>query len=143
MAQAELRLTRVIRAPVEEVFDAWTNPAVMVDWFFGGEHWSVDVQNDLRVGGAFSLAMRSDDGEVFPHQGVYREISPPTRLVFTWTSHLVTDTLVTVELSDLGDGTTHLTLVHEGLVDAEMRQSHAEGWGTGLANLENAVTRPA
>jgi uncharacterized protein YndB with AHSA1/START domain len=138
MNQAELRLTRVIAAPIEKVFEAWTDPTVMVRWFFAGETWSVEVTSDLREGGAFSLLMHADGGDNFLCSGVYREISPPTRLVFTWTSYAVTDTLVTLELRDLG-GATELTLLHEGLVEAAVRQNHADGWGGCLGNLERLL----
>lgn len=139
MTQAELRLTRVLRRPIEDIFEAWTDPLVMAKWFFAGDRWSVDVQNDLKVGGAFSLVMLSDTGERFACSGVYREISPPTRLVFTWSSYAVRDTLVTLELRDQGDGRTELTLLHEGIVDSAIRQNHADGWGGCLANLEKAL----
>jgi uncharacterized protein YndB with AHSA1/START domain len=133
MNQDQLRLTRTIAAPIERVFQAWTHPAVMARWFFAGENWTVDVENDLRVGGAFSLLMHGETGN-FLCSGVYREITPPTRLVFTWTSYAVTDTLVTLELRALGDA-TELILTHDGLIDAAIHQNHADGWGGCLANL--------
>src|SRR5690349_448306 len=105
----------------------------MAKWFFVGEKWSVEAKSDSRPGGAFSLLMRTDDGNQFLCSGVFREIIRPTRLVFSWTSYAVSDTQVTVTLRDLGEGRTELTLLHEGLVDAAIRQTHADGWGGCLA----------
>ncbi len=139
MPETDLHLTRVLNAPIADVYAAWTDPGRMAGWFFAGDGWSVAVANELRVGGAFSLAMRSADGVEFLCTGVYREIIAPTRLVFTWTSYAVSDTLVTLELQDLGGGRTQLSLLHEGLVDAAVRASHAEGWGGCLTNLEKAL----
>ena len=133
MEQTELRIVRTIDAPIEDVFAAWTDPAIMARWFFAGEGWTVDVQADVRVGGAFSLLMHGKT-ENFLCSGFYREITPPRRLVFTWTSYAATDTLVTLLLRDV-DGKTELTLTHEGLVEAAVRQTHADGWGGCLANL--------
>jgi len=133
--ETALRITRVIDAPIERVFAAWTDPAQMARWFFVQESWSAEVANELRVGGAFSIKMRSDEGLELDCTGVYREIEPPTRLVFTWTSYAVTDTRVTVELREVEEG-TELTLTHEDLIDIDVRNSHAEGWGGCLASLE-------
>ncbi|HEU0072709.1 MAG TPA: SRPBCC domain-containing protein [Dehalococcoidia bacterium] len=135
MNETALRITRVLEAPIERVFAAWTDPAQMARWFFVQETWSADVENDLRVGGAFSIKMRAEDGLQFDCGGVYQEIEPPTRLVFSWTSYAVADTRVTIELRDAG-GATELTLIHEDLVDIDVRKSHAEGWGGCLVSLD-------
>lgn len=142
MTQAPLQITRVLAAPIQRVFDAWTDPALMSRWFFAGESWSAEANNDLRVGGEYAITMISERGDRVLCSGAYREIEPPTRLVFTWTSYAVSDTLVTIELRDLGDA-TELTLTHEGLVEAAVRESHTQGWGGCLANLERFVTQAA
>ena len=134
-AETPLQIVRVLPAPIQRVFDALTDPAQMTRWFFAGESWTAEVSNDLRVGGAYSVTMITDSGDRLVCNGVYRAIEPPSRLVFTWTSYAVTDTLVTITLRDLG-GSTELTLTHEGLVDAAIRESHTQGWGGCLASLE-------
>lgn len=141
MNETALRITRVIQAPIDAVFAAWTDPAQMSRWFFVQETWSAEVEAELRVGGAFSILMRTDAGETFACSGVYREIEPPTRLVFTWTSYAVTDTRVTLELRDLG-GATELTLTHEDLVDVDVRNAHNQGWGGCLTSLERYLSTP-
>ena len=134
-ADTPLEVVRVLPAPIGKVFDALTDAGLMSRWFFAGESWRAEVTNDLRVGGEYSVTMITDTGDRVVCNGVYRAIEPPTRLVFTWTSYAVTDTLVTVTLRDLGDQ-TELTLLHEGLADAALRESHTQGWGGCLASLE-------
>jgi uncharacterized protein YndB with AHSA1/START domain len=135
MNETALRITRVLEAPIERVFAAWTDPAQMARWFFVQETWSAEVENDLRVDGPFSIKMHAPEGTVFDCSGVYLEIEPPTRLVFSWTSYAVADTRVTIELREV-DGGTELTLIHEDLVDIDVRNLHAEGWGGCLASLD-------
>lgn len=135
MNETTLRVTRVIQAPIERVFSAWTDPAQMARWFFVQPEWSAEVENDFQVGGTFSIKMRSPEGPVLDCTGVYHEIEPPTRLVFSWTSYAVTNTRVTIELRSVGSA-TELTLTHEDLVDADIRAAHADGWGGCLASLE-------
>ena len=139
MNETALRITRVIAAPIERVFAAWTDPAQMSRWFFVEETWSAEVENDLRAGGAFSIKMRSGEGTMLDCSGVYLEIDPPRRVVFSWTSYAVTDTRVSIDLLEV-EGGTELTLTHEGLVDVEVRKMHAQGWGGCLASLERYLS---
>jgi uncharacterized protein YndB with AHSA1/START domain len=142
MNETSLHLTCVVPSPVQRVFAAWTDPELMARWFFVEEAWTAEVENDLRVGGAFSIVMHASQDQTFECTGVYLEIEPPRRLVFTWTSYAARDTRVTVELQDLGDQRTELTLTHENLVELDVRNNHAEGWGGCLASLERFLSIP-
>ncbi len=135
MADDRLRVRRVIKAPREAVFAAWTDPASMRLWLAPYSLTVGDVAVDLRVGGDFSIVMRRD-GEDLPHTGVYREITPPERLVFTWTSFGTQhrESLVTIELSEHPDG-TELVLTHERLPDTEAVRRHTAGWTSILEKL--------
>jgi uncharacterized protein YndB with AHSA1/START domain len=79
----ELVFTRVFNAPRQRVFDAWTKPKHLKAWY--GCHTSslVLCEVDLRVGGAYRFVARLDDGSEHAISGVYRDIAPPERLVFT------------------------------------------------------------
>ena len=80
----EIRATRVFVAPRELIFDAWTNPEHLPHWMTGPDGWSMPVcEIDLRVGGAWHFVWRRDDGSEMEMNGVYREITPPERLVAT------------------------------------------------------------
>jgi len=79
----DLVLTRLIAAPPAAVFRAWTDPETMKQWF-APLPWTVPrAEVDLRVGGTNTVVMRGPDGNEFPSSGVYLEIVPNERLVFT------------------------------------------------------------
>jgi uncharacterized protein YndB with AHSA1/START domain len=135
---ASLRLSRTIAASPEEVFRAWTDPAEMKEWYCpeGGTVDAAEV--DLAVGGRFRVAMRMPDG-VHVAYGVYREIEPPRKLVFTWQwesdESRGGETLVTLEFKER-DGSTELVLTHERFATAESRDGHEQGWASALNKLE-------
>jgi len=80
----ELALTRVFDAPRRLVFDAWTKPELLKRWLLGPGGWSLPVCDvDLKVGGAFRFVWRHTKGKEMGMGGVYREVSPPERLVHT------------------------------------------------------------
>lgn len=125
---ATVRVRRVIKAPREAIFAAWTDPASMRHWLAPRSLTVAKVEVDLRVGGAYSLVMRRENEDV-PHHGVYREITPPERLSFTWISQGTQqrETLVTIELNEHPDG-TELVLTHERLPTADQVARHTAGW---------------
>jgi uncharacterized protein YndB with AHSA1/START domain len=83
VADRELILTRLVDAPREKLYRAWTDPALLKQWF-APEPWSTPVAElDVRVGGASLVVMRGPDGNEFPNRGVYLEVAPNERLVFT------------------------------------------------------------
>ncbi|MEI8572845.1 polyketide cyclase [Methylomonas sp. LW13] len=79
----ELMLTRLIDAPPEKLYKAWTEPALLKQWFCP-KPWTVaEAELDVRAGGTSIIVMRGPDGEEFPNQGIYLEVVPNERLVFT------------------------------------------------------------
>lgn len=107
----EIRMTRLFNAPRELVFEAMTRPEHVVQWWGRlGEGYSVPVcEIDLRVGGKWRFVNRHPKGEVAFH-GEYREIAPPSRLVFTEIFEEFPDTVsvVSTEFADEG-GKTRMT----------------------------------
>jgi uncharacterized protein YndB with AHSA1/START domain len=94
-----------------------------------------DLKVDLRPGGAYSLIFRQADGGGHALSGVYREVSPPGRLVMTWVwgqgDMAGVETLVTIELAESGVGAgaeTELTLTHEMLPSQNSIDHHGKGW---------------
>lgn len=140
MAADVLEIRRVYPAAIERVFDAWTDPNVMGSWFYVGDRWTAEVENELRVGGAYRIAMRTDEGETLVCHGIYRELDRPRRIAFTWNSHLHTGSLVTIDLRPV-DGGTELILRHSGLPTDELLTAHNRGWFGCLANFERATGR--
>jgi uncharacterized protein YndB with AHSA1/START domain len=139
-----LRVERTFKAPAQAVFEAWTSPELLRRWWPAGPDWETPVAEvDARVGGKLRLVMRNPSGEEFGGGGEYIEISPPHRVVFTWTwdgheGHRGTQ-LVEVELDEQEDGTTTLLLTNRGLEDEEARRLHREGWERSFNNLERAL----
>lgn len=79
----DLVLTRLIAAPPETLFRCWTEPELLLQWFVP-KPWSVArAEVDLRPGGACLIVMRDPEGNEFPNPGVYLEVVPNRRLVFT------------------------------------------------------------
>jgi uncharacterized protein YndB with AHSA1/START domain len=143
-----LRISRRFDAPRERVFDAWTNPDVLLDWWRAGPHWETPTAEvDLRPGGRYRLAMTdTDKNETHVVVGEYREIQPPERLVYTWSWESKTDemsgsenTLVTVEFAE-ADGGTEVSLTHRGFAGEEIRDLHTHGWDAVLASLERQLS---
>ena len=80
----EVALTRVFNAPRHLVFDALTKPEYIRRWMLGPPGWSMPVcEVDLRVGGKYRYQLEKAGGHVMGMGGVYREIVPPDRLVYT------------------------------------------------------------
>jgi len=135
-----LHITRIIPAPIDKVFDAWTRPEILAKWSApeGIEHITYDV--DLRVGGAYRLVMRNPEGGEHTAIGTYVEIDRPNKLAYTWDwveeeYHMDVDTLVTVEFNAVGE-TTEIVLTHERFPAEEAVQGHNEGWTSCLNRLE-------
>ena len=78
-----LELRRTIRAPRQRVFDAWTKPEELKRWHAPGPLTVDNAEADLRPGGKWRVLMRSPDGQIFDVSGVYREIDPPKKVVYT------------------------------------------------------------
>ncbi len=133
-----LRLTRHFNAPREAVFRAWTDAKALASWFGPDGTRTRKVEIDPRPGGRFSLEMYESDS-VYPASGVYRELTPPERLVFSWVwgngELKGLETVVTVELREK-DGGTELTLLHEGLPTDVARGKHEGGWVSSFDCLE-------
>jgi|HubBroStandDraft_6_1064221.scaffolds.fasta_scaffold426392_2 uncharacterized protein YndB with AHSA1/START domain len=110
----EIVITRLFDAPPEVVFEAWTNPEQLAQWW-GPEGFTNPVcELEVRVGGDWRIVMRAPDGAMYPCRGVYLEIVAPERLVFTNIAvddegTPVLDGLTTVTFEG-EDGTTKLTL---------------------------------
>jgi uncharacterized protein YndB with AHSA1/START domain len=96
---------------------------------------------DVRVGGRYRMNFQTDDGESHQVGGVYREVLPNSRLVFTWAwqSTPERESLVTVTVAKDGDGAM-LTLLHEQFFDQKARDGHEHGWTGTLEKLERYLS---
>jgi uncharacterized protein YndB with AHSA1/START domain len=133
---------RMLPAPPERVFAAWTDPNSFMQWFVPGTAKATTVEIDARPGGRLRIVARNEKEGIFELFCVYREVSPPTRLVFTWISRHTRDaeSLVTVELRAIG-AQTELTITHERLPDADTVGRHQRGWETIAAALAEVLSK--
>lgn len=141
-----IRIERTFRAPAREVFAAWTSAELLRRWYPPGADWDTPVAEvDLRVGGRLRLVMRSPDGEQAGGGGEFRQITPPTRLVFTWewdrADIAVGIQLIEVDFVENPDGTTTVVMTNSGLTDHRARESHRDGWEGSFDNLARVVGR--
>lgn len=136
MTDLSLTVSRNISAPAETVFNAWLDPAMLAKFMAPGPGMSVPTaKTDPVEGGRFDIVMKAGDNEI-PHSGTYKEISPHSRLVFTWESPFsVPDSTVTIDLVEANGG-TDVTLTHVKFPDEENRNNHEGGWAAILANLD-------
>jgi len=134
-----ITITRILNASRERVFAAWTDPALMAQWFAPSEAYIITAKTDLHVGGSFAVEMKDAKvGSLHTAIGQYLEIVPPERIVMSWDwkepdpLDPAPGSTVTVELRDR-DGKTELTLTHAMIQDETSRFSHTQGW-TGATN---------
>jgi uncharacterized protein YndB with AHSA1/START domain len=145
----ELTLERVINAPREKVFKAWTDPELMKQWFAPKPYTTPRVENDVRTGGSSLVVMRSPEGQEIPCPGVYLEVVPNQRIVATdaftqaWEPSEKPFMTVVLTFDDLGGGKTKYRAVCKHWNDAD-REAHEkkgfhEGWATCAEQLAALV----
>lgn len=137
ITKPSLTIKRRLKAPPAKVFAAWIDPEKVKRWMGPGDGKALSVECDLRAGGHYRWVMQSANGEIHDVGGVYREVIPGEKLVFTWAwkSTPERESLVTVLLKPDGDGTL-LTLTHEHFFDEEARDRHQYGWNGALDKME-------
>jgi uncharacterized protein YndB with AHSA1/START domain len=125
-----------IAAPPDVVFPYFTDPALAVKWIADAAYL------DARPGGTFSLDVRGN-----PARGEYVEVSPPSRVVFTWGvegrgEFPPGSSTVEVVLAPDGDDTV-VTLTHHDLPTEDVRRSHQAGWDEFLGILGDVASSTA
>ena len=151
-ADLTLQIRRTFAAPREKVFAAWTRREQLEKWMCRDvpAHTVIHHEADARPGGHYLMEVRdSGNGGTYWGQGVYREVTPPEKLVFTWawtqdkpdgTSLHPHDpeTLVTVEFFARGDR-TEVVLTHTLFGSTAVRDSTDQGWNGCFDMLEKAL----
>ena len=107
----EIVTTREFDAPLELVFDVWTNPEHVRNWFAPFDCEVTECSIDLRAGGSYHIVFVTEDGTECSFVGTFLEVEPPTRTVATWLFEgwPDADAVETVELHET-DGVTSLTM---------------------------------
>jgi len=147
----DLVLTRIIDAPREKIYQAWTQPELLRQWFAPHPYTTPVVELDVRPGGANHIVMRSPEGMDLPNAGVYLEVVPNERLVFTdaytkaWVPSEKPFMTVILTFEDVGEGKTKYTALARHWTVAD-RESHEKmgfhtGWGICTDQLTALVTK--
>jgi uncharacterized protein YndB with AHSA1/START domain len=136
-----LIIERVFKASPERLFKAWTDPAILVKWWGPEGFDTPECTLDVRPGGAWRTHMGGRDGSHLV-SGVYREVAPPRRLVFTWgwendgtRGH---ETVVDLTFEPAPGG-TRMRLVQSVFQTVESRDLHGEGWNSSFNDLDRML----
>ena len=140
MTELTVNLSKTINAPIEQVFDAWLDPAMLAQFILPMPGMpQPEVNNDAREGGEFSIIMQVGEDRI-PHTGSYLIINRTSQLVFTWQSPFSVDgSQVDLRFNAINDNTTEIELTHTKFADEEARSDHEGGWGNILDTLGNIV----
>lgn len=144
----ELTLVRVVDAPREKLYRAWTEPELLTKWFTP-RPWTVSLaQTDVRAGGSTLIVMRSPQGEEYPNRGVYLEVVPNQRLVLTdayteaWLPSEKPFMTALLTFDDLDGSTRYIARVRHWTVadrEAHEQMGFHEGWAKATDQLAELV----
>ena len=138
-SERTVQLRRTFAAPREKVFEAWTRKELLEQWMCRDEktHDVKYTSLDVRPGGSYTMKISAPKGITYDMGGVFREVKPPEKLVFTWNWKKIPavageqsesgETLLTVEFFEHGNE-TEVVLTHELGPNAGPRESYDKGW---------------
>ncbi len=144
-----LQIRRVFSAPREKIFRAWTEQKILEQWMCRDNPANTTryLELDVRTGGHYKLETKNINGDIYLLRGIYREVLPPEKLVFTWAWKKTPvregevsesdETLITVEFFERGKS-TEVILTHELFANAHLRDLHNTGW-TGCFDILGKV----
>lgn len=136
-APPSIQIRKTIRAPRQKVFDAWTKADELKAWHAPAGLTVTLAEIDLRPGGKYRIHMTEPGGNEHRVSGVYREIDPPKKIVYSWGwdgDHPVKDSTVTIEFHERGNS-TEVVLTHDGIAHEGERTNHQMGWTSILDRL--------
>jgi uncharacterized protein YndB with AHSA1/START domain len=146
----ELVITRLIDAPRQNVYRAWTEPELMKQWFAPKPWSTARVETDVRAGGSTLVVMSDPDGNEFPNPGLYLEVVPNEKLVFTdaytkaWEPSAKPFMTVVLTFEDEGGKTRYTArALHWTAEDCEAhaKMGFVEGWGLCTTQLEEVAKK--
>ena len=146
----ELTITRLIDASPDQVYAAWTQPELVKQWFAPKPWTTPRAQMDVRAGGSSLVVMCSPEGNEMPCHGVYLEVVPGKKLVFTdayteaWIPSEKAFMTVTVTFENEGGKTRYTATVRHWTVadrEAHEKMGFHEGWGQCASQLAALVEK--
>jgi uncharacterized protein YndB with AHSA1/START domain len=132
-----LIVRRTIPASAQFLFDAWTQPTRLKEWWGPSGVKCVEAHIDLRVGGSYRIANLFPDGNIIWITGNYTHVEPPRKLVYTWAiePNLGPLEIVTVEFLPKDEDSTEIIVMHERIPNRPVRDQHEAGWQSCLDGL--------
>ena len=140
-----LTVRRTIRATPRRLFEAWTRPEHLMNWWGPRPVKCSGAEVDLRVGGAYRIGNLFPDGSVLWIHGEFEIVEPYRRLVYSWLAGETPPLLaerVTVQFEGRG-ATTEVIITHERIPDPLARGRHQLGWEGCLDGLTAYFNGPA
>jgi uncharacterized protein YndB with AHSA1/START domain len=145
-APLELVLERILDAPRDKLYRCWTEPELMVRWFTPAPWSTASAETDVRAGGSNLVVMRDPDGNEYPNRGVYLEVVPNEKIVFTdafteaWVPSEKPFFTGIITFEDAGNGRTRYVARARHWTEAD-RKAHEEmgfhsGWNAAADQLE-------
>ena len=133
----DIIIVRKLKASPEKVYAAITRPDQILQWWGPDAGPAIRAETDLRSGGRYSIVFRLMDGSEHNPTGIYREVIPNEKVVFTWQwpGRSEWESQVTILLQPIDIG-TKLTLKHERLPNEEAINSHTAGWTGWVGELQ-------
>ena len=141
-SQTILSIEKLIKAPKDKVFAAWTEPALIKQWFFPGNMHIGECSTELIVGGHYRISMVNEKQETNTVTGKYLEIVKPEKIVFTWGWEGPDryESIVTVLFTEEAEG-TKINIEHDRLMDQKAVELHNIGWLGCLENLSLFINK--
>ncbi|WAC21747.1 SRPBCC domain-containing protein [Luteolibacter sp. SL250] len=151
---ATLVIRRLLDAPAELAFDAWTTPDQIQRWMRPEPGMEIPFASmDLKPGGRFRIQMKNPEGEYYTAAGEFHEVVRPSRLVYTWDWEVDGSgaepgelegktSLITIEFIACG-ARTEFIMTHTRFATIESRDSHAGGWGRAVETFAAHVAGKA
>ena len=139
-----LEITRRFEAPIQRVWQAWTDPRALSQWFGPGEAPSVTQADlDVRPGGHYTIAFRTPDGEDSRVSGRYEAVVAPHTLSFSWAWQSTPDRVSFIRIALEAEGTgTVMRFRHDRFFDSAARDNHSRGWSAALEKFAHWVEVP-
>ncbi len=138
-----VKITRQFKAPRERVFAAFSSAEMLSRWLGPADGKVLDAKVDFKVGGRYRYAFNSAQMGDMAVSGEYREITPPSKIVFTWQweddeDWAKIESVITIDLVAQG-AETELRLTQVGFPTTESRDNHGHGWGACFNRLESLL----
>jgi uncharacterized protein YndB with AHSA1/START domain len=135
MADLTLVVRRVVKAPIDRVWRAWTRAESVAKWWGPAPVCCSGAEIDLCVGGRYRIGNRLPDGREIVIEGAFEVVDPPRRLVYSWIVDGGAEERVTVRFEERG-GDTEIVIAHEKIANETVRTGHERGWDGCLDGLE-------